>query len=62
MLRWTELDLGIVVGMLGSNGYLAKAAGAKDQRRKGENSRKKGTSFVFSEIVVKHIVIKLSWL
>ena len=55
MLTWTELTLSIVVGMLGSNGYLAKAAGAKDQRRKEENSRTKETPFVFSEIVVKHI-------
>lgn len=51
------------VGVLGSNEYIAKAAGAKDQRRKAENSRTKGTPFVFSEIVVKHVdVIKLSWL
>lgn len=51
------------VGVLGSDEYIAKATGAKDQRRKAENFRTKGTSFVFSGIVMKHIdVIKLSWL
>lgn len=54
VLRQTEPVLGIVVGMLGSNSYLAKAAGTKDQRRKGKNSRTREIPFVFLEIAVKH--------